>query len=139
MPSATEVPRTDADGGRFHLLYDGQCPICRREVHWLMRRDRRDGLATEDIAAADFDPGKYGLTHQQVQEAIHGIKPDGTIVRGMDAVYEAYRAIGWGWVIAPTRLPVMRPAFDAAYRLFARNRQRLGQWLGRHDHASDHL
>jgi predicted DCC family thiol-disulfide oxidoreductase YuxK len=26
--------------GRFTLLYDGDCPFCRREVEWLRRRDR---------------------------------------------------------------------------------------------------
>ena len=31
--------------GRFKLLYDGECPFCRREVEWLRRRDLNGNLA----------------------------------------------------------------------------------------------
>ena len=34
----------------FKLLYDGQCPFCRREVDWLKRRDRAGRLVAEDIS-----------------------------------------------------------------------------------------
>src|ERR1700690_4236397 len=51
---------------RFKLLYDGDCPFCRREVEWLKRRDRNDRLALENIAALGFDPGRYGLTREEV-------------------------------------------------------------------------
>lgn len=41
---------------RFRLLYDGNCPICRREVSWLRNRDRAGNIELEDIAAPQFDP-----------------------------------------------------------------------------------
>jgi len=37
----------------------------------------------------------------------------------------AYAAVGFGWLVAPTRWPLVRPLADAAYRWFARNRLRL--------------
>ena len=92
---------------QFKLLYDGECPFCRREVEWLKRRDRAGNLATEDIAALGFDPASYGLTRDEVTRVLHGVKSDGTVLRGMDAVREAYRAVGIGWLVAPTRLPVV--------------------------------
>jgi predicted DCC family thiol-disulfide oxidoreductase YuxK len=112
---------------KLNLLYDGECPFCRREVERLKRRDRAADLALEDISGLGFDPGKYGLTRTEVQRVLHGVTPNGTVLEGMDAVREAYRIVGLGWLAAPTRLPLLRTASDLLYRLFARWRGPLGQ------------
>jgi predicted DCC family thiol-disulfide oxidoreductase YuxK len=116
---------------QFKLLYDGECPICRREVDWLRKRDRAGNLAAEDISALGFDPSRYGLTRRDVAGALHGLKRDGTVLSGMDAVRESYRAVGLGWLLAPTRLPGLKLASELLYRLFARNRIAVGRLLGR--------
>jgi predicted DCC family thiol-disulfide oxidoreductase YuxK len=116
---------------RFKLLYDGDCPICRREAEWLARRDRNDRLALENIAALGFDPGRYGLSWEEVTGSVHGILPDGRVVRRIEAIRQAYRAVGLGWLVAPTRLPIVRGLLDRAYGLFAGNRVRLGRPFGR--------
>jgi predicted DCC family thiol-disulfide oxidoreductase YuxK len=116
---------------KLKLLYDGQCPFCRREVDWLKRRNRRLLLTFEDIADPQFDPAKYGLSRSQVNKELHGLLADGRVVRGMDAVRAAYRAIGLGWLVAPTSLPGVRQAADCLYAAFARNRIALGNIVGR--------
>ncbi len=115
---------------RLKLLYDGDCPFCRREAQWLKRRDRDGRLALEDISALGFDPSRYGLTRQEVMGVLHGVLPDGRIVRGVEAVRQAYQAIGLGWLVAPTRLPGVRWVLDRMYGVFARNRAGLGRWFG---------
>ena len=79
---------------RFKLLYDGQCPMCRREANWLMRRNRAGQLAFEDISTPDFDASRYGLTQAQVMGVMHGVFPDGRIVTKVAAFREAYRQVG---------------------------------------------
>jgi predicted DCC family thiol-disulfide oxidoreductase YuxK len=115
----------------FTLLYDRECPFCRLEVAWLLRRDRRAGLAAVDISAADFDAGRFGLTRERVHATLHGLRADGTIVEGMDAVRAAWRAVGLGWVMAPTGWPVLRWFADLGYWMFARYRVPLGRMFGR--------
>jgi len=56
---------------------------------------------------------------------IHGVLPDGTRIVGVEVFRRAYAAVGLGWLVAPTRWPLLRPLADAAYRWFARNRLRL--------------
>jgi predicted DCC family thiol-disulfide oxidoreductase YuxK len=112
---------------RAKLLYDGACPFCRREVAWLKRRDRYGSLATEDISDPAFDAARYGLTREVAMRSLHAVLPDGRVVRGMEAVRQAYRAIGLGWVVAPTRWPVVRSVCDRFYDAFAKNRARLGR------------
>jgi predicted DCC family thiol-disulfide oxidoreductase YuxK len=116
---------------RFKLLYDGECPFCRREVAMLRRLDKSNSLATEDITAIGFDPAKYGLTHDAVTGVLHGVFPDGRIVSRLEAIREAYRAVGLGWLVAPMDLPGIHWALDRMYGVFARNRVRLGTLFGR--------
>ena len=116
---------------RFKLLYDGECPFCRREVRWLQLRNRHGYLSFEDIASTDFDPARYGLTHQEVMGSIHGVFPDGRVVRKVEVFRQAYRAIGLGWLLAPTGWPVLKWFFDRLYALFARHRVSLGRFFGR--------
>ncbi|MBI1372316.1 MAG: DUF393 domain-containing protein [Phycisphaera sp.] len=104
---------------QIRMLYDGECPACRREVDMLRRRDTRQQIDFEDIAAAGFDAGRYGLTAERVRAVLHGVLPDGSVVTGMEVVRRAYRAIGLGWVWAPTGWPVLRWFSDRAYDVWA--------------------
>ena len=120
----------------FTLLYDSLCPICRREVAWLQRRDRHHRLATIDIAAPGFDAAALGLTAEGVVARLHGIDAAGKVVEGMAAMRGAWRAVGLGWLIAPTGWPVLRWLFDGAYLVFARYRVPLGRLFGRRQQAT---
>ena len=113
------------------VLYDHACPMCRREVAWLNKRDEAGRIFFEDISAPDFDAGRYGVEQAAVEGAIHGVLPDGTLVTGVEVFRRMYTAVGLGWLLAPTRWPLLRPLADAAYRAFARRRVRLGAALGR--------
>jgi predicted DCC family thiol-disulfide oxidoreductase YuxK len=114
--------------GEFEIevLYDGECPLCAREVAALRRLDRGRGrLRFADIAAPGFDGSRYGRSRAELMARIHGALPDGRLVEGMDVFRRAYAAVGLGWLLAPTGWPGLRRVADAAYRWFARNRLRL--------------
>jgi predicted DCC family thiol-disulfide oxidoreductase YuxK len=115
----------------LRILYDGDCPFCKREAAWLSRLDKQKNLEFEDITAPDFNPAEHGLTHEQVQARIHGILPDGSSIEGVEVFRAAYKAIGLGWLLAPTGWPGLRKVSNAAYTLFARNRIRLGNLFSR--------
>ena len=118
------------------VLYDGKCPVCRHEVAWLKRRDTHGRLALEDISNPAFDPGHYGLSAAEVSGGLHGVLPDGRVVRRVEAIREMYGAVGLGWLAAPTGWPVFRGIADRLYRLFARHRAGLGRLVGRLDGPS---
>jgi len=116
----------------FKLLYDGACPLCQREARFLQRRDRHGRLAFEDITAPGFDAAIYGATQEKLMGVIHGVFPDGRIVTRLEVFRQAYRAVGLGWLLAPTAWPGLRWLADRGYEWFARNRMAIGKWLGRH-------
>jgi predicted DCC family thiol-disulfide oxidoreductase YuxK len=115
----------------FKVLYDGECPFCRIEARWLRSLGRGGKLALEDIAALGFDATQYDRTLDQLMGSLHGVHPDGRLTTGVETFRQAYRAVGLGWVLAPTRWPILRPITDAMYVLFARYRVRMGELFGR--------
>jgi len=115
------------------VFHDGICPLCRREVAFLRKRDRKGRIRFIDIAAPDFDPGVYGLTQSRVERQIHGLDERQEVISGVEVFRRAYAAVDlgrlWGW----TGWPVIAPVCDALYSLFARFRVPLGNLIGRND------
>jgi len=110
------------------ILYDGGCPLCRREVSFLERRDHArhpnsPRLAFVDIDQADYSPELYqGVSYREAMGTIHGIEADGTVLRHLAVFRRAYELIGLGWLYAPTRWPLVGSLAEAAYGLWARLR-----------------
>ncbi|MBL8889446.1 MAG: DUF393 domain-containing protein [Planctomycetaceae bacterium] len=112
----------------FEVFFDGECPLCRREIEWLQRKDRGGKIKFIDIADSKFDAQKYGKTWEDFMSQMHGRFPDGTWVIGLDTFAVLYRTLNMGWLVAWTRWTWMRPFSDWGYRVFARNRLK---WFGR--------
>lgn len=104
------------------VFYDGDCPLCRKEIGMLRRWDKRGVIVFTDIAADGFDPGPLGVPFETLMAEIHGRLPNGQIITGVEVFRRLYSAVGLGWLVAPTRLPVVRHLLDAGYRFFARYR-----------------
>lgn len=115
----------------FILIYDGHCPICRKEVAWLRWKNKQGRLGLQDINDAGFDPAVYGTTHDALMAEIHGVYQDGRLIKGVDVFCAAYQAVGLGWLIEPMRWPLLKPLFNGFYGAFARHRLKLGRWLSK--------
>lgn len=114
------------------MYYDGACPLCLREVRVLERLDRRGRIGFIDIAAPGFSAAEAGIPWDKLMARIHGRLADGTVVEGVEVFRRLYTAVGFGPLVALTRLPGIRGLLDFAYAAFARNRLRL---TGRCDSA----
>lgn len=113
---------------QIEVFFDGDCPLCRREMGLLRWLDRRGRIRFTDIAAPEFDPRPLGTTWDVLMERMHVRFPDGRWVEGVEAFRQLYAAVGWGPVVALTRLPGVSQALNWGYRVFARNRLK---WTGR--------
>ncbi len=119
----------NADIYPLTLFFDGACPICRREMQSLRRRDRARRLRFEDVRAPGFATPP-GATLDDLLTALHGRTARGGLVIGVETVRLAYRAVGLGWLLAPTTWPLLRGACEHAYLWLARHRFALPDWLG---------
>lgn len=119
----------------LRILFDGECPLCSREIAMLRRLDRGRGrIEFDDIAAPSFDAADYGVEHAALSARIHARLPDGRLIEGVEVFRRAYAAVGLGWLVAPTRWPLLRNLAEAAYAVFAKNRLR---WTGREPDCAD--
>jgi predicted DCC family thiol-disulfide oxidoreductase YuxK len=107
------------------VFYDGDCPLCRREIDMLKRWDKNQRILFTDIAAPGFDPALLGKSHEELMAQIHGRLPTGEWIIGVEVFRQLYSAVGWNWIVRWTRLPVVRQILDWAYQFFARYRLRL--------------
>lgn len=109
----------------FEVFFDGECPLCVREIRMLRRLDRRGRIRFTDIAASGFDAAPLGVDHATLMARIHGRLPTGELVEGVEVFRQLYAAVGFGPLVALTRLPGVSHLLDAAYGWFAKNRLRL--------------
>jgi predicted DCC family thiol-disulfide oxidoreductase YuxK len=117
---------TPHDTAAFEVFFDGDCPLCAREIDTLQRWDRKGSVRFTDIAARGFDAGAVGRTQGELTGSIHGrFLSDGSWVDGVEVFRQLYSAVGLGPLVTLTRLPGVSGALDAAYAVFARNRLRI--------------
>ncbi len=112
------------------LFYDAACPVCALEMDHLRERNTEGRLVFVNVAEPTFDPRPYGVTLAEMNAEIHGQRPDGSMLRGIEVLRLAYAAVGLGWVLQATAWAPLRPTFDAAYRLFARHRVAISRVFG---------
>lgn len=123
---AAEAAKEEVQGPAFEVevFYDGDCPLCMREIAMLKRKDKQHKIRFTDIAASDFDAEALGTTYDALMAEIHGRLPDGTWIKGVEVFRRLYGAIGFGWLTAMTRLPGISQLLDCGYWVFAKNRLR---------------
>lgn len=123
---ASKVP----EGAQLALLYDGDCPLCMKEVNMLRSRsDARGGtLDFVDIAADDYDADAYSVDYETAMGRIHAIRPDGSVIQGVEVFREAYEAVGLGWIYSVTKIPGALWLADKVYDVWADRRLK---WTGR--------
>jgi predicted DCC family thiol-disulfide oxidoreductase YuxK len=112
---------------QIKLLYDGECPLCLREVNFLQKKDAGRGkVAFVDIAADDYNPEENaGIDFETAMGRIHGILPDGTVIKNVEVFRRVYEALGMGWVYAITKLPILGAVANFIYGIWADLRLRL--------------
>ncbi|WP_443218115.1 thiol-disulfide oxidoreductase DCC family protein [Pseudomonas sp. MIL19] len=110
------------------LYYDGDCPLCAREIQLLRKRASAERLSLVDISREDFQAETTGYSKEILQNRLHARFADGEWVTGLDATLWSWRAAGLDRWAAPLTWPALRPVLELGYRLFCRLRPHL-TWL----------
>lgn len=84
------------------LYYDGDCPLCAREIQLLRQHTDVQRLCLVDISLRDFHAESIGLTQPALQNLLHARFADGQWVTGLDATLWSWRAAGLGRWTAPS-------------------------------------
>lgn len=117
----------------LNILYDSKCNVCKLEIDFLKRRDQRLNspqckLKFTDLESPLYDPRCHqngGIEYETGMKAMHGILPDGTVIKGVPVFDVAYQHVGLGWLFAASRVPVLKWVLDRLYDVFAKYRTML--------------
>ncbi|KAK4522940.1 hypothetical protein GAYE_PCTG32G0830 [Galdieria yellowstonensis] len=122
--STTGQSQPQVPSWKYKLLYDGQCPLCRKEVAFLQKHDNQRGIINfVDISDKHYSPQENaGIDYKTAMGRIHAIRNDGVVVRDVEVFRSVYDALGIGWIYFPTKLPLIRPMVDLLYRIWAKLR-----------------
>ena len=124
---STSKPRSTAQTDELTVLYDGSCPLCRREiahVRGLASTCETSGLRFLDVSAPSCRLDADEKT--RLLARFHVERSDGTRLDGAAAFVAMWdRLPGWRWLARLARAPGVLTALEWAYRGFLRLRPRL--------------
>jgi predicted DCC family thiol-disulfide oxidoreductase YuxK len=118
------------------VLYDGSCPLCRREigVYRNLKPLQADApVSFVDISDAAVSPPP-GVTRDDLMARFHVQGADGQMHSGAAAFLRLWSALpGWRWLALLGRIPGATWLMERMYRLFLRGRPLMQRWAQRWD------
>ncbi len=122
------------------VLYDGACPLCRREIG--VYRGLKPLHADAPVCFADVSDAALplprslpaGTTREQLLARLHVRGRGGEWLSGAPAFLALWAALpGWRWLAVAGRVPGAAWVMERGYRLFLRCRPLLQRWASRLD------
>lgn len=96
------------------------------EVNFLKKRDIENKIRFTDISSPDYNPAEHGnVKFEDGMRKLRAVLPDNTVITGIEVFRQTYKSIGLGWIFEATNLPLIGPAADMLYDLWAENRLRI--------------
>ncbi|XP_008663716.1 OSJNBa0043A12.15-like protein isoform X1 [Zea mays] len=107
-PTSDFKDSSKSETWRIKMLYDGDCPLCMREVNMLRERNKSYGaIKFVDISSKDYSPDdNQGLDYET-------------------AFRKLYEEVGLGWVYAVTKYEPVASMANAVYGLWAKYRMQI--------------
>jgi predicted DCC family thiol-disulfide oxidoreductase YuxK len=130
MLSPGEVPQGTAS---LTVLYDGACPLCRREIGVYRGLPSQMPVCFTDVSDPS-QPLPSGATRPQLLARFHVRDAEGRLLSGAQAFLALWAVLpGWRWLARLGRLPGATWVMERGYRLFLRLRPALQRWAARLD------
>lgn len=111
------------------VLYDGACPLCRREIahiQGLAENTPGSNLCFADVSSEADSLGTYAAERETLLARFHVQRQDGSRLHGAKAFVAMWsRLPGWRLAAQLARLPGVLALLELAYRVFLRIRPAL--------------
>ena len=114
-----------ADVTPLVVLFDGGCPLCRREIAHYRRLAGAESVDWVDIETAPNLLDVYGVSHAAAMARFHVRGPSGDWSTGVDGFLLLWsRLRGYRWLARVVTAVGIAGPLEALYRWFARRRLR---------------
>ncbi|WP_404344174.1 thiol-disulfide oxidoreductase DCC family protein [Pseudoalteromonas mariniglutinosa] len=111
------------------IFYDAKCALCNKEMQHLKQADKQARIQLEDLNAADFAARYPEIDSAYAMAILHGKNEQGELIYGLDVTILAWQTVGKYRWLKILQLPVLKPIANWVYRLFAKFRPQISQFL----------
>lgn len=112
------------------IYYDGECPLCLAEIHFLKSRNKQGLLVFVNVAAPQYDEVTHQLSCKLALTTMQGRLGDGTQLEGIPVFAEAYKRANLPTMAWLFTRPWLTPMLNASYFVFARYRHSISKAIG---------
>jgi predicted DCC family thiol-disulfide oxidoreductase YuxK len=112
------------------MYYDGKCPLCLAEIHFLKSRNTSGHLEFVDVTAPQFDEETHQLSCKLALATMQGRLADGTQLEGIPVFAEVYKRANLPTLAWLFSRPWLTPILNVAYKLFAIYRHGISKAIG---------
>lgn len=127
-PGDSQTPDPAEACGALTVMYDGACPLCRREIGLYQSLTPLENVAWLDVseATAHMNPADQA----RYMARFHVRQKDGQLLSGAAAFVALWLTMpGWRWLGRFGRLPGVTPMLELMYRGFLHLRPHLQRWM----------
>jgi predicted DCC family thiol-disulfide oxidoreductase YuxK len=112
------------------IYYDGECPLCLAEIHFLKSRNFLGLLEFVDVAAPQYDESEHQLSCKLALATMQGRLADGTQLEGIPVFAEAYKRANLPTLAWFSSRSWLKPILNAGYYIFAKYRHNISKAIG---------
>lgn len=118
LPHACAMEKDNAPAATLTVLYDGSCPLCRREISVYRGLQPSQPIAWLDVSAVGAALPDCG-NRDALMARFHVQQVDGTVLSGARAFLALWATLpGWRWLSVLGRLPGATPCLEWLYCRF---------------------
>jgi predicted DCC family thiol-disulfide oxidoreductase YuxK len=129
MSTLPRVSNSNTDTARPLVFYDGDCPLCRREIAHYRRMDSAGRLSWVDAVNEPETLARHNLSLVRAMTELHVLDAAGRWQRGVDAFLVIWQQLpAYRWLAKMVAVLGLRSPLGFVYRHFAawRYRHRCG-------------
>ena len=113
---------------KLTIFYDGNCPLCLAEIHFLKQHNQRDLLIFKSLQQLDF--ADSDIQCELALKSIHAKLGDHELIVGPEVFYEAYKRTDLRFVNWLFSLKFFRFIYARLYLIFAKYRHQISKLIG---------
>ena len=118
LPHAQAMEKNESPACALTVLYDGSCPLCRREVGVYRNLQPDQPIQWLDVSAPSANLPAHG-DRSAFMARFHVLQADGTVLSGAKAFLALWATLpGWRWLAKMGRLPGVTPSLEWMYCRF---------------------
>lgn len=113
---------------KLTIFYDGQCPLCLAEIHFLKQHNHKKLL--DFVSLQESNTLTDGISCERALQTIHARLGEKQIISGPEVFFEAYKRTDLRLVNYIFSFGMFRFLYAKFYAVFARHRQLISRMIG---------